>query len=497
MASHGRRKAAQACAFMVMAALGLPGGALGQARPAKPKPRPPASKTSQANKAATEALFAAVNEFIPDIHHIEAALKGGADVDGRDEEGWTPLMRASGTMSENAVKALLAAKASVNLKTPRGATALMIACAQDRWMVIPLLVAAGADVNAQDEAGSPPLLHCAIKGGSTGIEALLKAGANKDLAAKDGATPLFVALVEGNGAAARALHEAGARVAPAGENGFSVLALAVLSADPGAVRIALKSAPDVNARSAKGHTPLMMAAGIGYPEIVADLQRAKADAALKDPSGKTALDFAKESGHAEIVAMLGGAWPRPRLPGTTVSVPCDKLGGPVDVNLQVASDTLGLSITYPRPLSSLLGGFYDEPGKHGYKETSASVTLYFDTDANPKTGAAGAPPEEGTRGAEYELGFSEIGTSVQVAYGAEGQTKSVSGQVLSPSFSKIGGSGPDPSAGDGFYPKSLNDGGVLKSEVPLAALGVKAGDKIRVAAEVNLCARKETTLTLK
>jgi ankyrin repeat protein len=497
MARQGRSVAARACSLLVVAALGMPGGAFAQARPKKPKPRPPAAKASPANKAATEQLFAALNEFIPNLSDIDAALKAGADVNGLDEEGWTPLMRASKKMNENTIKALLAAKASVNLKTPRGATALMMACSENQWMVIPLLLEAGADVNAQDEAGGTPLWHCAIKAGSNAIEALLKAGANKDLAAKDGTTPLFVAIAEGNGQGARALFKAGSRVAPQAENGLPVLGLAVLSADPEAARVALKATSDVNVRSEKGHTPLMMAANFGYAEIVADLQRAKADTAIKDPEGKTALDFAKERGHTEVVAMLSGTWARPKLPGTTVSVPCDKLGGPVDVNLQTASDNLAVTITYPRPLSSILGGFYDEPGRYGYKETSASVGLYLDTDANPKTGAPGSAGEEASRGAEYELRFAEIGTSVDVPFGAEGQTKRVTGQVLSASFDKKGGSGPDPSAGDAFYPKSVNDGGVLKSEVPLAALGVKPGAKVRVVAEVQLCSRKEATLQLK
>jgi len=362
----------------------------------------------------------------------------------------------------------------------------MMACSENRWMVIPLLVQAGADVNAQDESGAPVLLHCAIKAGESSIKALLEAGAQKDLADKEGVTPLFAALATGNGQAARALFKAGAQAAPPqSTDGFPILALSVLSADPESARVALKVAPDVNGRSSKGHTPLMMASELGYAEIVADLQRAKADPTLKDPEGKTALDFAQGNGHAEIVAMLSGKWPRPKLPGTTVRVPCDKLGGPVDVNLQTASDNLGITITYPRPLSSILGGYYDEPDRYGFKDWSADVTLHFDTDANPKTGI------------EYELALGEIGTSVQVAFGTEGQTKTVGGHVLSPSFTKKGGSGPDPSEGDGFYPRVRNDGGVARVEVPFTALGVAPGAKVRLVAEAGLCSKKEATFKLK
>jgi ankyrin repeat protein len=478
--------ATQICALIAAAMLGLSADAVGQARAGKPRPGSAATRATKANKEATQQLFTALGEFIPSVADVEAALKAGADVNAQDEDGWTPLMVASGKTNADLIKTLLAAKASVDMKTPKGTTALMIACSENRWMVIPVLLQGGADVNARNEAGASVLMHCAVKGGESAITSLLEAGANKDVADRDGATPLFAALTTGNGQAARALFKAGAQAAPAqSPDGFPLLALSVIAADPDSVRVALKIAPDVNGRSSKGHTPLMMASELGYAEIVADLLRAKADATLKDPEGKTALDFAQGNGHTEIVAMLSGKWPRPRLPGTTVSVPCDKLGGPVDVNLQTAAGSLGVTITYPRPLSSVLGGFYDEPGRRGYKDWSADVTLQFDTDANPKTGI------------EYELALDEVGTSVTIPVGTEGETKTVSGHVLLPSFTKKGGSGPDPTAGDGFYPRVRNDGGVARLEVPFTALGLAPGARIRLVAEAGLCSQKEATFQLK
>jgi ankyrin repeat protein len=498
MPSQHRRSAATMwtlAAFMSLVAA----EASPQAKPAPAKPRAGAAKApSPAQKKANDALFAAVDQFIPSVQDIQAALEAGAQVDARDPEGWTPLMVASKSSSQEAVKALLAAKASPNAKSKRGATPLMMACSENRWMVIPLLVEAGADVNARDEQGASPLVHCVFKASGSAIEALLKAGAEKDAASNAKETPLFIALAEGNGPAARALYKAGAQLSPdKSSDGFPVLALAVISAEPEAARVALKLRPDPNVKSDKGHTPLMMASESGFAEIVADLLRAKADPTIKDPQGKTALDFARGNRHAEIVAMLSGQWPRPKLPGTTLSVPCEKLGGPVDVNLQLVKESIGVTITYPRPVSSVLGGYYDEPDKYGYKDTSADVNVFFDTDANPKTGApAGDPTQEAARGSEYALDLGEIGTSVRVAVG-EGKEKTVSGHVLSASFGKKGGPGPDPGQGDGFYPEAVNDGGVIKVEVPLSVMGLARGKTIRVVAEAGLCSRKEASFALK
>ena len=86
---------------------------------------------------------------------INAAIKAGADVNARDEDGWTALMVAAWKNSNpEVITALLKAGADVHARTESGRTALIIAAENNTNPgVITALVKAGADINARDEDG--------------------------------------------------------------------------------------------------------------------------------------------------------------------------------------------------------------------------------------------------------------------------------------------------------------------------------------------------------
>ena len=83
---------------------------------------------------------------------MKAALKAGADVNARDEDGQTAFMEAA-SFNENpdVVKALTAAGADVNARDEIGTTALMYAALSNiNPNVIKVLLAAGADKYARN-----------------------------------------------------------------------------------------------------------------------------------------------------------------------------------------------------------------------------------------------------------------------------------------------------------------------------------------------------------
>ena len=76
---------------------------------------------------------------------LEAALAAGADVNSRDDKGWTALMYVVDKGYVLLVEPLLTAKADVDVRAPDGATALFMAAAHGHGEIIPLLMKAGAD----------------------------------------------------------------------------------------------------------------------------------------------------------------------------------------------------------------------------------------------------------------------------------------------------------------------------------------------------------------
>ncbi|MFG6449108.1 ankyrin repeat domain-containing protein [Roseateles sp. BYS180W] len=141
-------------------------------------------------------------------HDISQLLGAGADVNARDEQGYTPLHQAIREESANAVKALLAsAELDVAAITPAGETPLMLAAIKGQLGWCQALVQRGAPVN---EPGWNAL-HYAASGPSHEVVAwLLKQGATVDARAPNGNTALMMALGYGSISAAELLLQAGA-----------------------------------------------------------------------------------------------------------------------------------------------------------------------------------------------------------------------------------------------------------------------------------------------
>src|SRR6266404_3729646 len=110
-------------------------------------------------------LIAAARENRTEM--AEFLLSKGADVDARDDDGYTALFYAAYNFgSEDAngatipmAKLLLTRGANVNTAAHDGSTPLMWAAAKGEGDIAQVLALAGADINAADASGKTALLR--------------------------------------------------------------------------------------------------------------------------------------------------------------------------------------------------------------------------------------------------------------------------------------------------------------------------------------------------
>jgi hypothetical protein len=146
-----------------------------------------------------------------DKEKVKELLDKRAEINIRDNDGWTPLMYASKNNDLEIIKLLLEKGANVNLTDKYGQTALILASANGHKEAVELLLEKGADVNIQDEDGWTALMFASQNGYKEVVELLIEKGA--DVNAKDnlGKTALMLAAQNGHEEIVELLKSYGAK----------------------------------------------------------------------------------------------------------------------------------------------------------------------------------------------------------------------------------------------------------------------------------------------
>ena len=146
-----------------------------------------------------------------DIEVVNVLVERGADVNVRDNQGYTALLHAIEARHAQVEQVLLNhPKLDPNARGLNGITALSSYTWRDRKDAVQKLLDLGADANAQDNDGDSALHGAAQSGNVEILNMLLAKGANPNLKNKEGGTPLMWAAVFGNEEATRRLLESGA-----------------------------------------------------------------------------------------------------------------------------------------------------------------------------------------------------------------------------------------------------------------------------------------------
>lgn len=238
--------------------------------------------------------------------YAKLLLDAGANPNVRDEDGWTPLLRATYNRAPIRLIALLLDHgARVDARNNGGNASLSHALRSGDAGVAKLLLERGADIritgfdnrkwhdNSQMNSagwsalgGDPECLHLAL---AYGADPRLRDGEGRDALqiAREHNHPTTVALI-------------GETLLKLGQ-GWTSRHFAV---EYGIREALLRPGPDLDAQTEDGTTPLMIAAIHGDVEAIRILLRGGAHADLKNRKGETALDLAIRRGDRAAAALL-------------------------------------------------------------------------------------------------------------------------------------------------------------------------------------------------
>ena len=158
-----------------------------EAKPETPKPAAKPKRPAISDEEFIE-LCRTVN-----VQEVEEAIMNGANVNAKDDNGKTVLMRAAMKGYTETARILLKHGADVNAKDNMGWTALIEAADGGHTEVTEVLLQHGANVNAKSDLGFTALMMAASRGYTKVAEVLLKHGAEVNARDNYGETALMKA----------------------------------------------------------------------------------------------------------------------------------------------------------------------------------------------------------------------------------------------------------------------------------------------------------------
>lgn len=183
-----------------------------------------ASAAAPASAAASTDLGVAASTG--DVGRVKQLLAAGQNINGRDGEGYTPVMWAALNGQVGAVSTLITLGANLNHQDREGYTALMWAAQNKHATIVRQLLNAGASVNLRDSHGYTAL-HWAAQDGQLHIsQMLLQRGADPNARDIEGYTPLMWAAQQGHAPVVYELLAAGANRGHRDRRGYTAYDLA-------------------------------------------------------------------------------------------------------------------------------------------------------------------------------------------------------------------------------------------------------------------------------
>eukprot|EP00747_Dinoflagellata_sp_TGD_P166138 gnl/TRDRNA2_/TRDRNA2_188449_c0_seq1.p1 gnl/TRDRNA2_/TRDRNA2_188449_c0~~gnl/TRDRNA2_/TRDRNA2_188449_c0_seq1.p1 ORF type:complete len:385 (-),score=105.84 gnl/TRDRNA2_/TRDRNA2_188449_c0_seq1:127-1281(-) len=198
---------------------------------------------------------------------LKELINRKADINGKDNNGWTALLHACRNGKTEIAKHLMAQGADPSVTTSDHKTALILATAEGKLELVRLLMGMKAvrqQVTEKDALGWTAL-HYAVKDGHLEIsKMLIEQNAKVNAKDLDGKIPLMVACEHGKLDCAKVLAKKGAEINGIDRNHRTALLYAVLNTYEGvALWLLQKYNADAYMKDIQGDTPLTVADDMG------------------------------------------------------------------------------------------------------------------------------------------------------------------------------------------------------------------------------------------
>jgi ankyrin repeat protein len=241
-------------------------------------------------------VFAAVHSG--DVREVSEVISKGANINATNGSFWgdTPLHYAVRQGHKKIVELLLAKGADVNGRNRNGETPIDVVGSQDRHEIARLLVTHNATVST---------IHTAARlGDAEQVRAFLERGSDVNAQNERGRTALYVAVSENCEDLAEFLIDNGADVNTKDNKGYTPLYEAIWNSDANMVDLLVTNGADVNYTPEKDYPPLHYAVWWWNLKIARSLVDHGADCDAKDQDGWTAFRYAVNSANKKMVDLF-------------------------------------------------------------------------------------------------------------------------------------------------------------------------------------------------
>ena len=257
---------------------------------------------------ATPPIFTAV--AAGDIELVKRIVSGGADVNVKTKNGYTPLHCAVHEGNIEIIKFLISHGADVNVKDEDGDTPLDLAAHENNNEIAKLLISGGKTISTYET------IFDAARGGTVEDLRYFLEEKKADVNAKEfaGFTPLHLAVMHENVELVRFLVSEGkANVDAENDDGSTPLHNLVRKMERSAIKsedteiikfLVSKGKANINAKEDDGTTALHIAASSGNIELAKVLLSLGADINVRNNNGRTPQDIADTTKNTAMIQCL-------------------------------------------------------------------------------------------------------------------------------------------------------------------------------------------------